>query len=461
MMAIILNLAHNVEGVSRLVASLFVSGLWQGVVLAVGVGVCLQLVPKTTAAVRFAIWTAVFAVLALLPLLHLYESRVEGDMQARGAMVHVDVRWSLAIAAAWLIVSLVRAAKLAMSAVRLRAIWKRAVPVEDFAAMSAAAGFRGVELCTSSDVDRPSVIGFSSPRILIPDDLFSRLTATELEQIVLHEVGHLRRADDWINLLQKLSLVVIPLNPVLMWVERRLCLERELACDDDVLKLTKAPKAYAICLTNLAEHRLGRRVAALSLGAWERRSELSCRVHSILRGGEGMGRRQATAVLSLVVLGLAGGSFELARCPQLVSFSRVAAPVSAEVRSAPAAGIQGSAYQVVAYRVSGNAKVNTLGATHATLLKATMPMEPEHRQVPAVKKAVAKRHRSVAAPLTSRSSQVQIDATRPRQVQGWVVLTTWQQPTRRGVVFAVDVDSEFSPSYAAVPTPGGWLVIQL
>ncbi len=73
---------------------------------------------------------------------------------------------------------------------------------------------------------------------------------------MLHEVGHLRRADDWINLLQKLSLVVFPLNPMLMWIERRLCLERELACDDDVLRLTKAPKAYATCLTNLAERRL-------------------------------------------------------------------------------------------------------------------------------------------------------------------------------------------------------------
>ncbi len=92
------------------------------------------------------------------------------------------------------------------------------------------------------------------------------------------------------NLLQKVSLVLVPLNPVLMWVERRLCLERELACDEDVLRLTKAPKAYATCLTNLAEHRLGRRAAALSLSAWEKRSELARRVHSILRGAEAMGR---------------------------------------------------------------------------------------------------------------------------------------------------------------------------
>ncbi|HWZ01837.1 MAG TPA: hypothetical protein VNX17_12175, partial [Edaphobacter sp.] len=58
-----LNLMQGVESVSRLVASSFVSGLWQGMVLAAAVALCLRLVPRTTAAVRFAIWTAVFAVL--------------------------------------------------------------------------------------------------------------------------------------------------------------------------------------------------------------------------------------------------------------------------------------------------------------------------------------------------------------------------------------------------------------
>ena len=60
-----LNLMRAVESVSRLVANSFVSGLWQGIVLAAGVALCLQLLPRTTAAVRFAIWTAVFAVLAV------------------------------------------------------------------------------------------------------------------------------------------------------------------------------------------------------------------------------------------------------------------------------------------------------------------------------------------------------------------------------------------------------------
>jgi len=446
------NLMHGIEKVSQFVGTLFVSGLWQGVVLAAGVGICLRLVPRTTAAVRFAIWTAVFAVLAVLPLVHT-SSNAGSGMPGRGSLVHIDVRWSFAIAALWLIASLVRGSKLVMSAVRLRGIWKRAVPVEGSELLLSAAGFRGVELCTSKDVDRPSVIGFFSPRILIPEELFKRLTTVEFGQIVLHEVGHLRRADDWINLLQKLSLVVVPLNPVLMWIERRLCLERELACDDEVLRMTNAPKSYATCLTNLAEHRLGRRVAALSLGAWERRPELVRRVHSILQSGERMGRVQARVVMSSVVLGLLGGSVELARCPQIVSFSRAALPVSAMAQSLPVT----AGYQPAAFHVSNGAG-RGFGVAHETLLKASMPVRHggsvdsvKHPAVP-VKKPVKKRPSSPVL-------QSRVSMSRSRGVQGWVVLTTWRESTRRGVVFAAD--SEFSPSYAAVPTAGGWLAIQL
>jgi len=444
-MTIDLNLMQSIESVSRFVASSFVSGIWQGVVLVACVGLCLRLVQGITASIRFAIWTAVFAVLAVLPLVHAYSPLAVGGIATHAAVMRVDARWSFAIAAVWLIVSMTRGVKLAMSAVRLRGIWKRAVPIEGCQGMLSAAELRGVELCTSSDVDRPSVIGFFSPRILVPVELFEELTATELEQIVLHEIGHLRRADDWINLLQKLCLVLVPLNPVLIWIERRLCLERELACDDEVLRLTKSPKAYATCLTNLAEHRLGRRAAALSLGAWEKRSELAQRVHSILRGSEVMGRTRARIVMSLLVLGLLGGSAELSRCPQLVSFSGAVSPMSSKAQSLPAA-----AYQDVAFRTSDHMQ----GAPHETLLKASMPVVHGVRPV----SHVTSGHPQLQhAPLMLRSRQRRAET---QQVRRLVVLTSWDEPERPRMIFTV-TERVISASYAAVPTAGGWLVIQL
>ncbi|WP_179637262.1 M56 family metallopeptidase [Tunturiibacter empetritectus] len=457
------NFLHGAEGLSRVAAGSVVSGLWQGLVLAAGVGMCLRLMPKTTAAIRFAVWTAVFAVLALLPLLHAYGANAGGE--AAGAVVHVDVRWSFAIAGLWLAVSLVRAVRLAMGAVQLRGIWKRATPVEmgsGWGSSLVAAGWRGVTLCTSVDVDRPSVIGFFSPRILIPLEVYERLTSVELEQVVLHEMGHLRRADDWMNLVQKIGLVLVPLNPALLWIERRLCFERELACDDAVLRLTKAPKAYATCLTGLVEQRLGRRAVALSLGAWERRSELAQRVHSILRRSEGMGRTQARVVMCVLVLGLVGGAAELSRCPQVVSFSGGVAPLHADARNfaADSAGYQavGFSSSLPASRTSTAAMVAE--AAHETLLKASMPTKTAG-QLPQQKSAVtAKRRHAVPSAALLRVKQDRA-MRRAQQMQGWVVLTSWEESSQPRMVLTVSSERVFSSSFAAVPTAGGWLVIQL
>lgn len=429
-------------GLPQAAASAFVSSVWQGLVLAVGAWICLRMVPRATAAIRFTVWTAVFVVLAALPFLHGYGGRAGEALAAHGAMLRVDVRWSFVIAGLWGVLSLARAGMLVASGLRLRGIWKRATLVESGAL--AGAGLRGARLCTSRDVDRPSVIGFFSPRILIPLELFERLTMPELEQIVLHEVGHLRRRDDWVNLAQKLGLVLFPLNPVLVWIERRLCFERELACDDDVLRLTRAPKAYARCLTNLAEQRLERRTAALSLGAWERRSELGRRVHSILRGGEGMSRVQARVVLGAMVLALAGGAAELARCPRVVSFA------SAAPMSAPMSGV---AMPSAEYRPVLSTAAS---AAHETLLKASMPAAA----VPAVHR---RRQRSSGAVLQRAKRSV----SAPAHVQQWVVMTSWSSSGTNGVsrvsrmVFTVPGERGAVPTYAAVPTDGGWLVIQL
>jgi hypothetical protein len=444
-----LGVMQGVEIASRIAAGAFVSGAWQGIVLAAVVGLCLRAVPKTTAAIRFMVWSAVFVVLALLPLLRNFALRTDAG---HGAMLHavrVDVRWSFAIAAVWVLLSAIRAVGLGLSAFRLRQIWKRATPVVcgfEAGLLHEGNGRRTVEICTSADVDCPSVIGFFSPRVLIPGEMFERLTATELEQIVLHEVGHLRRGDDWINLLQKIGLVVFPMNPALLWIERRLCFERELACDDGVLRLTKAPKAYATCLTTLAEHRLVRRGLSLSLGAWERQSELSRRVYSILRWREGMGRTQARVVLGVLVVGLLGGATGLARCPQLVSFSAAALPVAQEVQALPSGDFQ-------------NAVFHPAGGAHETLLKASMPASGIGASGIGLKTAgqtPPRRSRRVSRPAMQRVKTI------ANQTQQWLVLTSWDETSDGAkLVLTVAREQTFSPSYAVVPTAGGWLVFQL
>ena len=286
--------------VSREAASNFATSLWQGIIVAAGLAMFLRLAPRMSAEHRFIVWAAGFGVVAGLPFLPFLLKLVEtqfvagtspGDVISDAGSVsahpllQLDLRWTVAIACVWLTGSTLRMVDLLIHSLRLRKLWLSATPMEiegDLAVTLAGSVRRQVEICTSKNVERPSVIGFLAPRILIPDWLLARLTAGELEQIVLHEAEHLKRRDDWTNLFQKLTLIVFPLNPALSWMEQKLCGEREMACDEGVVRITNAPRAYATCLANLAERGLERRAESLSLGAWQRRSELVRRVHRIL-----------------------------------------------------------------------------------------------------------------------------------------------------------------------------------
>lgn len=327
---------------SQSAAALALTAVWQGVLVALGLALCLRFAPRSPARHRFALWAAGFGVLVGLQILPLIERFLIhpffGRLPALSATIapaaagapasHLWLRlnpaWSLVIASLWLAASLFRATDLALHSFRLRKLWKTALPVEiDSASLPRSLGpvsRRAIQICTTGELERPSVIGFFAPRILIPDWLFSRLTPGELDQIVLHETEHLRRRDDWTNLLQKFSLVLFPLNPGLAWIERRLCREREMACDDGVIHITRAPRAYAACLTSLAERGLQRRAGALSLGAWQGRPELVGRVHRILGRKHALSPVAARAVLGALGCVLLAGATALAHCPRLIAF---------------------------------------------------------------------------------------------------------------------------------------------
>ncbi len=439
------------------VAGVLIAAVWQGSALVAAVALCLRLLPRLSPAVRTRLWLGVLLLLVLLPMVLLLPTH--GEARTAAAPVHLRATWSLWLVAAWAVLSMARAVKLLASAWRLRRIALAARPVDlpsgmgpEFGAMLWR-GRQAVELCLSAEVGRPSVVGFARPRILLPPELYAALSAHELRQVVLHEMEHLRRHDDWTNLLQKLALVALPLHPALFWVERRLCLERELACDDGVLRATAARKAYAACLVSLAEHSILRRGTTLALGAWERQSELVRRVHRILRRPEATVRPAVARVTAVAVLGgvLAGGGL-LAGSPQLVSF--VPGPEVAQAEPAHMPGMVRAATPAMLPVVGRVAQA--AGGGHLTLVAAArMPASAgaERRAVsrPAVREGAAGR----GEPAMRRVIR-HVDRPAPR----WMVLTSWEGAVRVPVL-TLAVDDDILPTYAAVPMRGGWLFVQL
>ena len=451
---------------SQTAAGVLVSSIWQGAIVACALAITLKVSPRISAKHRFLLWAGGFVTVACLSLwpLIIRAVGVSGSAALESAgvtarpWIQLDLRWGVAIAGVWLAASLYRAMSLALHTLRLRKVWKSAIPVEAGKRLaeleSLSAEFQGrkqVQICTTKMLQRPCVIGFFAPKILIPDWLLDRLTPGELEHIVLHETEHLRRHDDWTNLLQKLSLVVFPLNPALLWMERRLCLEREMACDEGVVRITHAPRAYAACLTSLAERGLERRAEALSLGAWQRRPELVHRVHGILLRKHALNSAATGTLLGAMGCGLIFGSFELARCPQLVAF---VAPQRVETAKEIApVEIQQNHASVVRARFRADERNGGAAGFYAVEAKATMPTVPEARPIATSSadsaKRILKRPAVKSAPRTSGSETAAVETRQELAIAGdgveehWVVLTRWQQvqTTNRGGSLTSDYDA--------------------
>jgi hypothetical protein len=107
------------------------------------------------------------------------------------------------------------------------------------------------------------------------------LTPEEFEQVLCHELAHLRRFDDWTQLLHAIAQSLLFFHPAVYWIGRRLRTEREIACDDWVVSSTGNPRPYAGCLVRL--HELTRYGAAPSLapGAVARK-QITRRVEALL-----------------------------------------------------------------------------------------------------------------------------------------------------------------------------------
>ena len=450
-----------------------VSALWQGAAIALILGLGLRLASHAHihigAAHRFAVWASAFAIVAGLPFLPSLE-----DGARSGAAPHallgasssvpdlrlphfqLDDRWALALAVLWLTASLVRAAILVVHALRLRHTWRAASPVAADGALreflaAASPARRSVELCTTRHLDRPAVIGFFAPRILIPDWLYARLTPAELEQVILHETEHLRRGDDWTNLLQKLALVLFPLNPALAWIERILCREREMACDEGVVRRTQEPHAYASCLASLAEHSLDRRhFHALSLGAFERRSELVRRVLSILARRKSLHPAAARAWVVVAACGLLAASVELARSPQMVAFvpdaQTAALAMNAARTDLPPADVEGDRVMTqttAANRVPGFRAVEARAilpdrqvsaqAASASLHRPAKPANESDPQIASLKmgsghaRAAASREALLKAEMANSGSADEVAQTASDGEAQVIVFTAWEE----------------------------------
>lgn len=197
--------------------------------------------------------------------------------------------WLLPLFVVWLLIAALRVGRVWVSFGRLRRLKRNSLPLapkyeQRLRRLAADCRIkRGVRLGGLNGIGVPMVVGLLNPVILFPQRLVEQLTEDEFNLILLHELGHVRRWDDWMNLGQKLIEAVFFFQPAVLWVGQRLNLEREIACDDHVISMTQESRHYATCLARLVELTLLPRRASLAPGAIFSKKQIFSRIELLLK----------------------------------------------------------------------------------------------------------------------------------------------------------------------------------
>jgi len=313
----------NLPGIAQFSAEHLLNGIVEGTALAVLAWVALRVIGGENSRARFGIWFAVLLAIACAPFIDRMYAGVAPTVSGPG--INLPESWALYFFSIWAVVASITLIRLGFALWQLRRLRLSAAvvdvagldpllrkPFEEFQAS------RPVELRTSERVHVPTAIGFLKPTIILPAWVLRELPVEQVHALVLHELAHLRRRDDWTNLIQKLLRAVLFFHPAVWWIDSRLALEREMACDDMVLARTADPRAYAHCLVSVAEKNFLRRGLALAQAAVSRMRHVSMRVKQILGARTQSGGLWKPALSLGVVLSAAFVAFP--RVPKLIAF---------------------------------------------------------------------------------------------------------------------------------------------
>jgi beta-lactamase regulating signal transducer with metallopeptidase domain len=98
----------------------------------------------------------------------------------------------------------------------------------------------------------PAVIGFFRPIVLLPMRALTGLTPEQLEAVIAHELGHIKRFDVAVNFLQVIAETLFFFHPAVWWLNRRIRADREDCCDDVAVSACGESVGYARALATMA-----------------------------------------------------------------------------------------------------------------------------------------------------------------------------------------------------------------
>ena len=139
------------------------------------------------------------------------------------------------------------------------------------------------ELHLAADLRSPATCYWWRSHVLLPLELLPHLESEQLEDVLRHELFHVKQRDYLWDRLAALGCRVVFFHPLVWLAYRHLRWERELACDYSVVReSSEARLRYAQCLTNLARWFMARRTSSSGITFFSFESLLKVRVRAVL-----------------------------------------------------------------------------------------------------------------------------------------------------------------------------------
>ena len=326
-------------GLFRNVASTLPNALLAGIGITSAALVLARVAGRGNSRLRFSIWMLALAAIVVLSFAGALgtESRTK-LVNSSGVVFTLSKHVADYVFAFWVAGAAIGLAHIGLGLMRLGRVRKNSKPVDVDeldpvlrTTLEEVQRHRAVTLWVSDAVRVPSAIGYFRPMVVVPGWVLAEIPADELNSILLHELAHLRRYDDWTNLAQKVIKAVFFFHPAVWYIESQLSLEREMACDEAVLANNCNAREYAESLVGLAEKSFLHRGVQLVQAAVSHVSELKLRIIEILRPGRsqkvsGLASRAAVAAMSVTVM-VAG--YGVVHSPRWIAFSEGASAQSA------------------------------------------------------------------------------------------------------------------------------------
>ncbi len=141
------------------------------------------------------------------------------------------------------------------------------------------------ELRLAADLRSPATCYWWRSHVLLPLELVPHLDNDQLEDVLRHELFHVRQHDYLWDRLAALACRVVFFHPLAWLAYRHLRWERELACDYAVVRdSSEARLRYAECLANLARWLMARQTSSPGITFFSSESRLKVRVRAVLSG---------------------------------------------------------------------------------------------------------------------------------------------------------------------------------